>query len=136
MFKQAFIHSTHKSAYAYQGRPSEVLRDSLLKKWDQSDVDPKEFKRITFVLDHLLCREVPNFVKENSDSKSKYTEEDIIKMLEFKVDNIFKVFAGKVFQQIIGIPMGTNCAPLLADLFLNSYEAEFIQSLLSAGRKW
>ena len=51
------------------------------------------------------------------------------------VDNIFVVFAGKVFQQIIGIPMGTNCAPVLADIFLYSYEAEFIQSLLSTGRK-
>ena len=47
-------------------------------------------------------------------------------MLEFLVDNIFVVFAGKVFQQIVGIPMGTNCAPLLADIFLYSYEAEFI----------
>ena len=56
-------------------------------------------------------------------------------MLEFLVDNIFVVFAGKVFQQIIDIPMGTNCAPLLADIFLYSYEAEFIQSLLSAGKK-
>ena len=25
--------------------------------------------------------------------------------------------------------MGTNCAPLLADLLLYSYEAEFVQSL-------
>ena len=56
-------------------------------------------------------------MKEHSDAKNKYTEEDIIKMLEFLVDNIFVVFAGKVFQQIIGIPMGTNCAPLLADIF-------------------
>ena len=39
-------------------------------------------------------------------------------MLEFLVDNIFVVFAGKVFQQIIGIPMGANCAHLLADKFL------------------
>ena len=31
--------------------------------------------------------------------------------------------------------MGTNCAPLLADIFLYSYEAQFIQSLLSTGRK-
>ena len=78
---------------------------------------------------------------EHSDSKSKYTAEDIIRMLEFLVDNIFVVFTGKVFQQIISIPigtvsMGTNCAPLLANIFLYSYEAEFIQSLLSAGRKW
>ena len=57
-------------------------------------------------------------------------------MLEFLVDSIFEVFAGNVFQQIIGIPMGTNCAPLLADIFLYSYEAKVIQSLLSTDRKW
>ena len=56
-------------------------------------------------------------------------------MLEFLVDNIFVVFGGKVFQQIVGIPMGTNCAPLLTDIFLYSYEADFIQSLLSTGKK-
>ena len=75
------------------------------------------------------------FVKEHSDSKHMYSEDDIIKMLEFLVDNIFVVFAGKVFQQIVGIPIGTNCAPLLANILLYSYEAEFIQSLLSTGRK-
>ena len=83
----------------------------------------------------VLGREGPYFVRERSDSKSKYNEDDIIRMLEFLVDNIFVVFAGMVFQQIIGIPMGTNCAPLLVDIFLSSCEAEFIQSLLSTGRK-
>ena len=32
--------------------------------------------------------------------------------------------------------MGTNCAPLLADIFLYSYEAEFIQSLVSGGKRY
>ena len=45
------------------------------------------------------------------------------------------VFGEKVFQQIVGIPMCTYCAPLLADIFLYSYKAEFIQSLLSSGKK-
>jgi hypothetical protein len=31
--------------------------------------------------------------------------------------------------------MGTNCAPLLADLFLYSYEAEFVQKLLRDNNK-
>ena len=83
----------------------------------------------------VLGREEPYYVKERSDSKNKYTEDDIINMLEFLVDNIFVVFRRKVFQQIVGIPMGTNCAPLLADIFLYSYEADFIQSLLSTGKK-
>ena len=51
------------------------------------------------------------------------------------IDNIYVEFGGQVFQQTIGIPMGTNCAPLLADLFLYSYEAEFIQKLLSQKQK-
>jgi hypothetical protein len=46
------------------------------------------------------------------------------------VDNIYVVFGGPVLQQSVGIPMGTNCAPLLTDLFLYSYEAEFVQILL------
>ena len=83
----------------------------------------------------VLGHEETYFVKEHSDSKNKYSEDDIIKMLEFLVDNILVVFAGKVFQQTVGIPMGTNCTPLLADIFLYSYEADFIQSLLSTGKK-
>ena len=41
-------------------------------------------------------------------------------------DNIFVMVDGRVFQHTVGIPMGTNCAPLLANLFLYSYEAVFI----------
>ena len=74
-------------------------------------------------------------MKGHSDSKSKYTEEIIVKMLEFLVNNIFVFFVGKVFQQIVGIPMAQNYNPLLADIFLYSYQEEFIQFLLSAGRK-
>ena len=83
----------------------------------------------------MLGREGRYLVKEQSYSKNKYTEDDIINMLEYLVDNIFVVFGGKVFQHIVGIRMSTNCAPLLADIFLYSYEAEFVQSLLSTGKK-
>jgi hypothetical protein len=51
-------------------------------------------------------------------------------MLEFLIDNIFVSFGGTLFQQVVGIPMGTNCAPLLADLMLYSYESEFLQKLV------
>ena len=36
-----------------------------------------------------------------------------------------------VFRQTVGIPMGTNCAPLVADLFLYCYERDFMLSLSS-----
>jgi hypothetical protein len=56
-------------------------------------------------------------------------------MLNFLVDNIYVVFGDQVSQQSVGIPMDTNCAPLLADLFLHSYEAEFVQKLLRDNNK-
>jgi hypothetical protein len=66
------------------------------------------------------------FVKYHSYSTHKHFEVEIKKMLGFLIDNIFVVIGGQFFQQSIGISMSTNCAPLLANLFLYSYEAEFI----------
>ena len=37
--------------------------------------------------------------------------------------------------QTVGIPMRTSCAPLLADLFLYSYENEFLDKLIKEGKK-
>ena len=34
-----------------------------------------------------------------------------------------------VYQQIVGIPMGTNCAPLIADLFSFPYERGLMSNL-------
>ena len=34
-------------------------------------------------------------------------------------------------RQIVGLPMGTYCDPLIADLFLFCYERDFMMSLFS-----
>ena len=49
--------------------------------------------------------------------------------LTFHLDNIYIRFGSKLYRQIVGIPMGTNCAPLVADLFLFCYERDFMLSL-------
>ena len=49
------------------------------------------------------------------------------KALTFLLDNIR--FGSKLYRQIVGIPMATNCVPLVADLFLFCYERNFMQSL-------
>ena len=38
------------------------------------------------------------------------------------------------WKKIVGIPMGTNCAPLIADLFLYCYERDFMSNLLKSKR--
>ena len=49
--------------------------------------------------------------------------------LRYLLDNIFIRFGSKLYRQIVGIPMGTNCAPLVASLFLFCYERDFMLSL-------
>ena len=87
-------------------------------------------RRYTYL---VLGRDISYFVKKNTTKK--FSETDIINMLQFLIDNIFVIFDRLVFQQTVGIPMGTNCAPLLADLFLYSYEVNFIQGLLKKKEK-
>jgi hypothetical protein len=75
------------------------------------------------------------FVKYHSDSTHTYYEIEIKKILDFLISNIFVVIGGQVFQQSVGIPMGMNCAPLLAVVILYSYQAELIQKLLHEKKK-
>ena len=56
-------------------------------------------------------------------------------MIEVLIDNIFVQFGGRLFCQVIGIPMGTNCAPLLIDLSLYSYENEFLDNMIRSGHR-
>ena len=54
--------------------------------------------------------------------------------LTFLVENIYVHIDGMVYQQIVGIPMGTNCAPLIANLFLYCYERDFMSDLHKSKR--
>ena len=56
-------------------------------------------------------------------------------MIEFLIDNIFVQFGRRLFRQVIGIPLGTNCAPLFADFFLYSYENEFLDNMIKGGHR-
>jgi len=56
-------------------------------------------------------------------------------MLEVLIDTIFVICDGRAFQQTVGIPLGTKCAPLLADLFPYWYAADFIQGILKKNEK-
>ena len=49
--------------------------------------------------------------------------------LIYHLDNIYIRFGSKLYRQNVGIPMGTNCTPLVADLFLFCYERDFMKYL-------
>ena len=49
--------------------------------------------------------------------------------LHYLLDNMFIRFGSKLYRQIVGIPIGTNCVPLVADLFLFCDARDFTLSL-------
>ena len=75
------------------------------------------------------------FTNDPLNGDNKYTASDICKMTEFLVDNIYVRFGGQLLRQMVGVPIGTNCAPLLADLFLYSYVNEFLEKLIKEGKR-
>jgi hypothetical protein len=66
------------------------------------------------------------FCKKHSESTIRFSEIDIINMLDFLIENMFVMLDGHVFQQTLRILMCTNFAPLLSDFFLYSYKADII----------
>jgi hypothetical protein len=60
------------------------------------------------------------FDTDHSDNPHKYSEVDIKRVLGLLVYDIHVVYGDQLFQQSISIPVGTNSAPLLADvLYIN-----------------
>ena len=69
------------------------------------------------------------FINEETSDGKKYNETLISQMTDFLIDNIYIKIGSHLFRKCIGIPLGTNCAPLLVDLFSYSYEVEFLRSM-------
>ena len=84
---------------------------------------------------YLACNDRKAFF--TSSDQSRYTLwscQNVCDALSYLLDNIYIRFGTKLYRQIVGIPMGTNCAPLVADLFLYCYERDFMDSLNHANQ--
>ena len=67
-----------------------------------------------------------------SSKHPNITEQSLIEKVQFLVDNTYVKVGNRIFKQTIGIPMGTDCAPLLANLFLFYYEYKFMKDNLKS----
>ena len=74
------------------------------------------------------------FSNKKYDSYRCWSCAELCEAFTFLMENIYVQFDGMVYQQIVGIPMGTNCAPLIADLFLYCYERDFMSDLQKSKR--
>ena len=73
-------------------------------------------KRI--ILLFLFFDQVYRFRLISIRNYNSWSCQKVCEALTFLLDNIYIRFGSKLYGQIVGIPMGTTCAPLVADLFL------------------
>ena len=119
---RAFSLSTYDFSTLYTTLPHNFIKEKL------NDLIEWTFHREGSL--NLACN-VRNvfFTSELHKNYTLWTCQKVCEALTFLLDNIYIRFGTNLFRQIVGIPMGTNCAPLAADLFLFCYERDFMMSL-------
>ena len=69
-------------------------------------------------------------IKKSNKADVSFSSSEIMKSVEIIIDNAYILYKKKIFRQVIGIPMGTSCAPYLANIFLYMYESKYIHELI------
>ena len=114
--------STYDFSTLYTTLPHDLIKDKLI------DLIERTFQREGSP--YLACNDRNAFFTSEKPKKYQaWSCQNVCDALTFLLDNIFIRFGTKLYRQVVGIPMGTNCAPLVADLFLFSYERDFMMSL-------
>ena len=54
----------------------------------------------------------------------------LVELTEYLIDNVYVKAGNNMYTQNSGIPMGTDCAPQLANLYVLYYEYSYMRSLL------
>ena len=70
-----------------------------------------------------------SWVAKSNRSGAKFSKPLFKEALEYLMNNCYFVFGNKIFRQIIGIPMGSDPAPFMANLFLYHYESQWVKGL-------
>ena len=114
--------STYDFSTLYTTLPHDLIKEKLL------ELIQKTFDREK--CSYMACNSNRAFFTDNPvKDYVMWTCSNVCKALTFLLDNIFVRYGDTIYRQVIGIPMGTNCAPLVADLFLFCYERDFMLSL-------
>ena len=67
---------------------------------------------------YIACNDKNAFFTSDAvRNNNLWSCQKVCEALTFLLDNNYIRFGSKLFTQIVGIRMGTNCAPLVADLF-------------------
>ena len=114
--------STYDFSTLYTTLPHKLINEKLINLIEWT------FKREGS--HYIACNERQAFFTSEDTKRYKlWSCQNVCEALMYLLNNINIRFGSKLYRQIVGIPMGTNCAPLVADLFLFCYERDFLTSL-------
>ena len=103
--------STYDFSTLYTTLPHILIKDKLV------DLIDRTFQREGSL--YIACKDRNAFFTFDADRNyNLWSCQKVWEALTFLLDTIYIRFGSKSYRQIVGIPMGTNCAPLVADLFL------------------
>ena len=123
---QATSLSTHDFSTLFTTLPHKLIKEKL------PDLIERTFYKKEGKL-YLACNDKNAFFTSSDHYRGYHlwSCQNVCDALSFLLDNIYIRFGTKLYRQIVGILMGTNCAPLVADLFLFCYERDFMKYLSS-----
>ena len=114
--------STYDFSTLYTTLPHQLIKEKLSKLIAKTFAREKR----TF----LACNaKHAYFTDDPVNNYTLWTCSEVCESLAFLLDNIFVRYGNELYHKVIGIPMGSNCAPLVADLFLYCFERDFMLSL-------
>ena len=119
---RAFSLSTYDFSTLYTTLPHNLIKETL------NDLIEWTFHREEFLYRACNVRNAV-FTSEVHRNYTLWICQKVYEALTFLLDNIYIRFGTKLFKQIVDIPMGMNCAPLVADLFLFCNERDLMVSL-------
>ena len=77
----------------------------------------------------LSSKSHARWVANNSKAAIKFSQVLVKEALEYLMNNCFFTFGNKIFRQVVEIPMGSDPAPFMANLFLYHYESSWMKQL-------
>ena len=106
-----------------------------------SQDDLKE--KLKYVVDKAFKGGSNKYIRVNKDyarwnssvSEGTYTKERIYLLIDCVVDNSYFRLGNRVYRQSIGIPMGVDPGPQMANLYLYYYESQYMEQLTKADYK-
>ena len=125
------LHATSLSTYVFPTLYT-ALPHNLIKEKKLLDLIEWTFERAlkTVTMVHFIWPVMTEKLFSLPLNKvSRYTLwscQNVCDALSYLLDNIYIRFGTKLYRHIVGIPMGTNCAPLVADLFFILLRKRFL----------